>query len=152
MKSIYIISFAITLFFSACGSSQPEPKVTKPEPKIVKAKPKMKEEIINSSTLPKWIDNPDMDSNVGAVGIVELMKNKKKQRYIAEKLATASLQERKRVMIESSISNQEGNTKESTKSLSTIKQTSSHYNAYDIIVKDEYSSDTNYYIWMVIKK
>ncbi len=154
MKSIYLTSFAIALFFSGCVSAQPEPKAIKIEPKIMIAKPKaqVKEEVI--SKRPKWIDNPDMDNNTGAVGIVELMDNKKKQRYIAKKLAIASLQERKRVMIKSSISHQESisSDKHSSETRNRIKQTSSHYNAYDIIFKDEYSSDTSYYVWMVIKK
>ena len=136
MKNLYTLLLACGIIFSGCGSSKPE--VTK--------KVEVKEQKIQDSKIPKWINNPDIDGYVGAVGIVKKMKNKKKQKYIAKKLAVASLQERKRVMFESKIN------KRDSKLVQEIKQTSSHYNSDNIIVKDEYSDDESYYVWMVIQQ
>lgn len=99
-----------------------------------------------ASEAPKWINNPDLDGYIGSVGIVKEMKNKKKRNYIAKKLAIASLQERKRVLMESSVE------KKDSELVSTIKQSSSHFNDYEIIQKDDYSDGENYYVWVVIKK
>lgn len=101
---------------------------------------------ISATEIPKWINNPDMGGNIGSVGIVKEMKNKRKRNYIAKKLAIASLQERKRVMMESSVE------KTDSELVSNIKQTSSHFNDYEIIQKAEYSDGENYYVWVVIKK
>ena len=141
MKKSFILLVVIAVSFVGCGSSSKSVAVKKVQTKKV-AKPK--------NTKPKWIENPDLDGNIGAVGIVKLMENKKKQLYIAKKLATASLQERKRVEIDSQMKLSSG--KNGDESSSVIKQTSSHYNAYDIIQKGEFSDKENYYIWMVVKK
>lgn len=99
-----------------------------------------------ASEAPKWINNPDMDDNFGSIGIVKDMKNKRKRNYIAKKLAVASLQERKRVMMESSVE------KKDSELVSSIKQSSSHFNDYDVEQKADYSDGENYYVWVVIKK
>ncbi|MCW8838145.1 MAG: hypothetical protein OQK11_05550 [Thiovulaceae bacterium] len=101
---------------------------------------------IFASEAPEWINNPDMGGNVGSVGIVKVMKNKRKQNYIAKKLDVASLQERKRVMMESSIE------KKDSELISSIKQSSSHFNDYEVVQKAEYSDGENYYVWVVIKR
>ena len=101
---------------------------------------------IFASEAPKWINNPDQGGNFGAVGIVKEMKNKKKRDYIAKKLAIASLQERKRVLMESSVE------KRDSELVSSIKQSSSHFNDYELVKKAEYSDGENYYVWVVIKK
>jgi len=101
---------------------------------------------ISASELPKWVNNPDMGNNFGSVGIVKEMKNKRKQNYIAKKLAIASLQERKRVLMESKIE-----TKDS-ELVSNIKQSSSHFNDFEIVQKADFSDGENYYVWVVIKK
>lgn len=99
-----------------------------------------------SSEPPKWINNPDMDNNFGAVGIVKEMKNKRKRNYIAKKLAIASLQERKRVLMESKVEQTDSDT------IATIKQSSSHFNDFEVVQKAEYSDGENYYVWVVVKK
>ena len=141
MKNLSILFLACGILFSGCGSLDVEPKVEKVKSKNIE--PKV---IVQDSNIPKWINNPDIDGYIGAVGIVKKMKNKKKQKYIAKKLAIASLQEQKRVMFESKI------TKRDSELIQEIKQTSSHYNSYDIIQKAEFSDEENYYVWMVIKK
>ena len=99
-----------------------------------------------ASQMPAWVNNPDLEGNIGSVGIVKEMKNKRKQHYIAKKLAIASLQERKRVIMESSV---EKNDKEF---ISKIKQSSSHFNNYEVVEKAKYSDGENYYVWVVIKR
>ena len=149
MKKFYIVLLAISTFFTGCGSPAPEVK------KQVEKQTPVKKYTQKTSSIPAWVHNPDMDGYTGSVGIVKLMKNKKKQNYIAKKLAVAELQERKRVMISSSVNNKKkvknGKIVES-ESTHTLKQTSSHFNSDVIVQKAEYSDDESYYVWMVVKQ
>lgn len=150
MKNICCTFLAVGIIFSGCGSQ----KVEAPKKQVVK-KAKVKQENIVVSKTPKWIANPDIDGNLGAVGVVKLMKNKKKQKYIAKKLATAELQERKRVMMSSTVDKTDkvkNNGALNSELTQTIKQTSSHFNSDVIIQKAEYSDDESYYVWMVVKQ
>ena len=149
MKKVYLLFVAVTVVFTGCGSQ----KVQAPKKQEVKLAQPTKASITVSST-PKWIANPDADGYTGAVGVVKLMKNKKKQKYIAKKLATAELQERKRVMMSSTVDKTDvvSNDKAKSELTQTIKQTSSHFNSDVIIQKAEYSDDESYYVWMVVKQ
>jgi len=153
MKKFYVLFLAIGVVFSGCGSQDVKPAIDK---KVSKAKiaPVKNQKQESTSTTPKWIANPDADGYTGSVGVVKLMKNKKKQNYIAKKLAIAELQERKRVMMSSDIDKKSvvTNDKEVAELTQTIKQTSSHYNSDVIIQKAEYVDDENYYVWMVVEQ
>lgn len=138
---------------SGCGSSDVKP-AKKEQVKVFKEEVK-KLSVVQDSLVPKWVANPDTGGNIGAVGVVKLMKNKKKQEYIAKKLAIAELQERKRVMMSSSVDNKElvkNGTVIESDLIQTTKQTSSHFNSDVIVKKAEYSDDESYYVWMVIEK
>jgi len=153
---IKIFLAAIILIFTGCGSSQKEatPKQKSSVVKIDKKSTLKKKKAIKN-TQPKWINNPNIDGQTGAVGIVKLMKNKKKQKYIAKKLAIASLQEQKRVEVDTKVTTSQrvlNNSKSTSYTAQETHQTSNHYKTYDIIQKDDYSDGENYYIWMVVKK
>jgi len=148
MKIYFIVTIA--LFLSACNNSEPIVKKIKEKQTSIKAVKVLK----NNSNRPLWISNPDLDGNIGSVGVVSKMSNKKKQKYIAKKIAIADLQERKRVLISSKV-NEKTKIKNGEKSLemsSEIEQTSSQFNADKIIQKGEFSGKNNYYVWMVIQK
>jgi len=146
MKKFYLLFLAIGVVFSGCASQKVKPAV---DEKVSKAKIAPVK-----SKVPSWVANPDANGYTGAVGVVKLMKNKKKQNYIAKKLAIAELQERKRVMMSSDIDKKSvvTNDKEVAELTQTIKQTSSHYNSDIIIQKAEYTDDENYYVWMVVEQ
>lgn len=148
MKKVYLLFVVAAVIFTGCGA----PKASAPKKQVEK---KAKKENIAVSKTPKWIANPDFGGNLGAVGVVKLMKNKKKQNYIAKKLATAELQERKRVMMSSTVDKTDevkNNGALKSELTQTIKQTSSHFNSDVIIQKAEYSDDESYYVWMVVKQ
>jgi len=150
MKKFYVIFVVVGMMLSGCGSQEVQaPK----KAKVIKKE--VKKQTLPASKTPAWIANPDLNGNLGAVGVVKLMKNKKKQRYIAKKLAVGELQERKRVMMSSSVDTKEvvknGKVVESDLT-HTIKQTSSHINSDIIIKKAEYSDGENYYVWMVVQQ
>ena len=150
MKKVYLLFVAVAVVFTGCGSQ----KVQAPKKQEVKKAQPTKASTTVSS-IPKWIANPDADGYIGAVGVVKLMKNKKKQNYIAKKLATAELQERKRVMMSSTVDKTDkvkNNGALKSELTQTIKQTSSHFNSDVIIQKAEYSDDKSYYVWMVVKQ
>ena len=141
-----IILAVVSLAFIGCNKAQPTPK----------EKPQVKQEKqIAKKTYPQWIDNPNIDGYDGVVGVVKLMKNKKKQEYIATKLAIALYQEQKRVSVNTEVKTKEivvaGHLAKSTSSQTTT-QTSSHFQAEELVKKAEYSDKDNYYIWMVVKK
>ena len=144
MKKVYLLLVVVAVVITGCGA----PKAQAPKKATSK-----KENTIVSKT-PKWIANPDTDGYTCAVGVFKIMKNKKKQNYIAKKLATAELQERKRVMMITNVDKTDVVSKDKAKSelTQTIKQTSSHFNSDVIIQKAEYSDDENYYVWMVLKQ
>ncbi len=154
MKKFYTITLAATLLLSACGTQTPQNPKKQEAQKTKATTVKKASKSIQQSTMPKWIANPDTDGHTGAVGVVKLMKNKKKQNYIAKKLAIAELQERKRVMMSSKVDTKEvvKNGKVVNSELTqTTKQTSSHFNSDVIVQKAEYSDGKNYYVWMVIE-
>jgi len=146
---IQIFLMITVLLFTACGTAEVKPKVVK-EDKIPKV------EVLKKDPRPLWIDNPNMDAYTGEVGIVKLMKNKKKQKYIAKKIAIAALQNQKRVEIKSEVNIKESYDSATGKTISgathEIHQASNHFKTQDLIVKDEYSNDEYYYIWVVVKK
>lgn len=144
---IYFLPIFLSIFFASCAS--PAPKTPQKQQKIV-LKEKVAKVKKHITTKPQWISNPDLDGNIGAVGIVRLMHNKKKQNYIAKKLAIAELQLRKNVTIESKVENTMNNT--NTSSNATITETSETIKYYDIIQRNEFSDDKNYYVWMVLKR
>ncbi|SFV75283.1 hypothetical protein MNB_SM-3-11 [hydrothermal vent metagenome] len=140
-----IIVFAVAFFIAGCHQQQ-----IKTESKKVK-----KENSQQQIQYPKWIDNPNMDGERGAVGIVKLMKNKKKQEYLAKKLAIASYQEQKRVIVDSTINTSEtvkNNNDVTTTSSMLTRQTASHFKTEKMVKKADFSDKENYYIWMVVKK
>ncbi len=153
MKNFYLLFLALGIVLSGCGSQTPKtPK--KQQVQKTKITKTTKVTTPTQSKMPKWIANPDIGGHIGAVGVVKLMKNKKKQNYIAKKLAIAELQERKRVMMSSKVDTKEmvknGKVVESELT-QTTKQTSSHFNADKITQKAEYSDDESYYVWMVVE-
>ena len=138
------------LMFLGCQSSN---KIVKPQ-QIAQNIVIESDVEVKKDTKPKWINNPNIDGELGAVGIVKLMKNKKKQIYIAKKLAIAALQERKRVEVQSSVSIKQTVVNNHNASVTNYKTTqkSSHFKTDKIVKKAEYSDSENYYIWMVVQK
>jgi hypothetical protein len=145
---ILIVLFTIFALFGC--QEEPKPKPNQKNKIVNKEKISTKKTKKTQKVLPKWIDNPDLDGNIGAVGIVKVIQNKKKQKYIARKLAIASLMERKNV----SVSNEYTSTTRKNKKDSTekIEEKSDGFMVDEFIVKDEYTDGKNYYIWVVIKK
>jgi hypothetical protein len=138
------------IFFIGCGSTA-QVKVDKK----VKVQKKVVEKVIIKKNHPDWVDNPNIGGEDGVVGIVKLMKNKKKQEYIATRLAIALYQEQKRVTVNTTVKTNEvvagGKIAKSTSSQIT-RQTSSHFQTNKLIKKAEFSDKDNYYIWMVVSK
>jgi len=135
--------------FLGCGGTTATP--TKAVQQKTKHLPEKRKNTKNcKKVLPKWIKNPDFNKNIGAVGVVKLNKNKKKQKYIAKRLAVAQLMERKSVQVESSYSSKQTN--KQTKHTQTIQEHSDGTVVDEFEVKGEYSDAKNYYIWVVIKK
>lgn len=143
MKTVILNLFVISFLLNGCGSPKPSIELTAKSNTTVKkedTKPKV----------PLWISTPDMNGYIGGVGVVKKMKNKKKQNYIARKIALANLQERKRVLTESDTVVTQG-TDQKVQVKNSIKQTSSHFNDYETMQKAEYEDSEFYYVWMVIK-
>jgi len=144
MKNIILV--VTTLAFIGCNQAQPTPKEKPQEIKKVQ---------VVKKTYPSWIDNPNINGEDGVVGVIKLMKNKKKQEYIATRLAIALYQEQKRVSVNTTVKTGEvvaaGNVVKSTSSQTTT-QTSSHFQVEQLVKKAEYSDKENYYVWMVVKK
>jgi hypothetical protein len=149
MKKIVLLG--IVFAFVGCTNSQ---TALTPAPKSV-VKKAVQKQVIQKKTYPQWIDNPNIDGEDGVVGIVKLMKNKKKQEYIAKKLAIASYQEQKRINIDTTTKTNQsvsGNSYATSSSSQITRQTSNHFKTNTMVKKAEFSDKENYYIWMVVKK
>lgn len=144
MNYIFLSIIGVAILLSGCQSQ----KVTPKKKEVINTTNKLQS---NMSKQPLWINNPDMDGYIGAVGIVKKMSNKKKEKYIAKKIAISKLQEKKRVLLESKIvmKKSANSTTMSSSSNQEITQKSSHYKSDTIVFKDEYSDKDNYYVWMV---
>jgi len=105
----------------------------------------------DSKKFPDWILNPDFNNNIGAVGSVNknIVKDRNKQKYMAKKFAISNLQKRKSTMVDSEIETKRGVNKSSSK---TLNITTSHFIVDNIMVKDEFEDDNNYYVWVVIRQ
>jgi len=139
LKNIFI-SFVVLVFVSGCGASKTPPA----------------QKAVVKNTIPAWIDNPDFDGNIGAVGTVlkSKVKNPKKRAYIGKRLAIAALQERKNAFVDSSLkTSQEFKNGKVKKHLTQkIKITSSSFATNNMIVKATYEDSENLYVWVVIGK
>jgi len=136
----------VGLLFLGC-QTQPHPKTT---PTSTKAHKTSKVQKNTKKVLPKWINNPDFGGNVGAVGVVKLNKNKKKQKYIAKRLAIAQLMERKSVQVSSEYTSNDGG--KVAHHTQRVEEQTDGMVVDEFEVKDEYSDGKNYYLWVVIKK
>lgn len=127
----------LALLLSACHSQEPKPTKTQPQTTL-------------KNTKPKWINNPNIDGYQGAVGVVKLMKNKKKQEYIAKQMAISELMNQKSVTIKSNFT--ADTSSDANKAKSVIEESTQGIRVEDIVKKADYSDGKNYYIWMVIKR
>ena len=107
---------------------------------------------VDLNKLPPWVKNPNYDNNIGVVSIIpkKKIKNKNKLYKIAKLKAIAEFQTRKGAMVNS-------NTKITSKNgintgySENIKISSSHIQTNNLVVKDTYEDEDNFYMWMVIK-
>ena len=140
MKKV-LVGLSILLLMSGCGGA--------------KAPQQVKQDKVKSS-VPAWINNADLDGNVGAVGIVlkAKIKNPKKRLYIAKKLGIAALQERKSAFVSSSLdrSTKVVNGKVKKELNQKINISSSSFATENIVVKDTYVDDKNLYVWGIVGK
>ena len=146
---LVILSLSVMMLVG-CNSSN---KVEVPK-KVDTIKKVVKKKVVKKS-YPDWVDNPNIEGQEGAVGIVKLMKNKKKQEYIAKRLAIALYQEQKRVQVDTTVTTDEevvGGSVVKSKSSQITHQTSNHFQTQTFVKRAEFSDKDNYYIWMVVKK
>ena len=107
---------------------------------------------IDLNKLPPWVKNPNYDNNIGVVSVVpkKKIKNKNKLYKIAKLKAIAEFQTRKGAMINSTAKMSSKNGANSGYS-EDIKISSSHIQTNNLVVKDTFEDDDNFYMWMVLK-
>jgi len=155
---IVLGGIVLPLFMVGCSSNSKQLQTSKSVTKVSKKQQKIdtsKNKLAKSSTLPKWVDNPDLDGNVGVVAIVKKgNKSKKKIIYIAKMKAQASLQARKSTMVDSKtiIKKQRRGNSYKRDVQKEVKLTSNSFATDNLTIKDTYEDKNNFYLWMVIKK